>query len=70
MDGFVDVYSKATGVKHRVPPHYLDNPRLMKPFRKTPKTREAAAEQPANEGTVVSQTGDATTDTPAAGDKE
>lgn len=36
FDGFVDVYDKKTGIKQRVPEHWLDNPVLSKPFRKTP----------------------------------
>lgn len=36
FDGFVDVYDKNTGIKQRVPEHFMDNPVLSKPFRKTP----------------------------------
>jgi hypothetical protein len=43
MAEFVDVYSRATGKKHRVPAHYLDNPVLSRPFRRTPKASAAEA---------------------------
>lgn len=45
-DDFVNVYSKATGRKRSIPPHWLDNERLMAPFEKTPLQKladEAAA---------------------------
>lgn len=75
MAQFIDVYAKDTGVKHRVPAHYMDNPVLSRPFRKTPKpgTTEAtdgpspAAETATPVTDVVTAT-PATTDTPAAGD--
>lgn len=37
----VAVYDKSTGVKHSVPEHWLDNPVLSQPFRKTPKQTSA-----------------------------
>jgi hypothetical protein len=61
---FVDVYSKTTGRKQRVPEHWLDHPTLGRNFRKTPlsakqqREAEAAAAVPANHNT------------PPAGDKE
>lgn len=69
---FIDVYSKATGRKHRVPEHYMDNPVLARPFRKTPKTRAAETTSATPETDVVSTTPGTrrTTETPAAGDKE
>ena len=77
MPKFVDVYSKATGEKHRVPAHFMTNPVLSKPFRKTPKQRatEGTPESATPATDVVTPTPSAstttsTTDTPAAGDKE
>ncbi|GAW54745.1 hypothetical protein [Nocardioides sp. PD653] len=74
-DGFVDVYSTATGKKHRVPAHFMTNPRLSRPFRKTPKATaaETRALGSATPGTdVVTTTPEnptpSTTETPAAGD--
>ncbi|WP_435744903.1 hypothetical protein [Nocardioides sp. SYSU DS0663] len=72
--GFINVYSRATGEKHRVPKHFMDHPTLKKPFRLTPKQRatdDAAAESatPATDvATATSAT--PTTETPAAGAKE
>lgn len=40
MGKFVPVYSKTTGLKHRVPEHWLDHPVLGKGFRKTPLQRD------------------------------
>ncbi len=73
MGEFVDVYSKATGRKHRVPAHWMDNPVLSKPFRKSPRTRAAEQEPPVGEDPTAPVTDDAsatsaTTETPAAGD--
>ncbi|UIU47065.1 hypothetical protein [Microcystis phage MinS1] len=71
---FVDVYAKSTGKKHRVPAHYLDDPVLMKPFRKTPKLRAAetrALGSATPVADVINPTPDSTTpttETPAAGD--
>ena len=78
MAKFVYVYAKATGKKHKVPEHYLDNPVLMRPFSKTPKSRAAEQAAPAGSGTPPppppdsgsALAGPATPDTPAAGDKE
>lgn len=69
---FINVYSKATGRKHRVPEHFLTHPVLSKPFRKTPKTRAAETTSATPETDAVTATsGDpSTTETPAAGDKE
>lgn len=77
-DGFVDVYSKKTGKKHRVPAHFMDNPRLAAPFRKTPKqnaaeTRALGSATPATDVVTTpleDTTENTTTETPAAGDKE
>lgn len=83
-DGFVDVYSKATGKKHKVPAHFMEHPTLSRPFRKTPKqtAAETAALGSATPGTdVIAMTPEnpdttppadtpSATDTPAAGDKE
>lgn len=66
---FIDVYSKATGRKHRVPEHFMDNPVLAAPFRKTPKTRGAETTSATPETDVVTATS-GTRETPAAGDKE
>lgn len=75
---FVDVYSKATGARHRVPAHWMDHPTLGKPFRKTPLPHTggaAAAETATPVADVVTSTPDhptaeTTTETPAAGAKE
>lgn len=74
-DRFVDVYSRKTGRKHRVPAHFMENPRLAAPFRKTPKQRNTeAAPGSATPGTDVTTTTPAnhptTTEPPAAGEKE
>lgn len=75
MGDFIDVYNKATGKKHRVPAHFMDNPRLAAPFRKTPKqtAAETAAMGSATPGTDVTSTTPAhppTTETAAAAAKE
>jgi hypothetical protein len=86
MGEFIDVYSKTTGKKHRVPAHFMDNPRIAAPFRKTPK---ASAAEPRDLGTATPATDVITvpsedpkdksttlpgspgaTETPAAGAKE
>lgn len=36
---FVEAYDKDTGLKHRIPAHWLDHPTLGAQWRKTPKTR-------------------------------
>lgn len=80
-DNFVNVYSKATGKKHRVPAHFMDNPALAAPFRKTPKqnaadTRALGSATPGTDVTTTTPDNPnpvstpPTTDTPAAGDKE
>lgn len=67
MSEFIDVYSKKTGKKHRVPAHFMDNPRLAAPFRKTPKqtaaeTRALGTATPATDViTVPSEDPDSTT---------
>lgn len=86
MGEFVDVYSKATGKKHRVPAHFMDNPRLAAPFRKTPKasaaeTRELGTATPTTDVITVPSEDpkdksttlpdtSGSTETPAAGAKE
>jgi hypothetical protein len=75
MAEFVDVYSRATGRKHRVPAHYLDNPVLSQQFRKTPKasaaeTRATGSATPATDAATAPAVPAPTTETPAAGDKE
>ena len=69
---FIDVYAKATGRMHRVPEHFMTNPVLAAPFRKTPKTRAAETTSATPETDVVTSTSGThrTTETPAAGDKE
>lgn len=63
--GFVEVYSKRTGRKYLKPAHYLDNPRLMAPFRLTPSFRGGSLQEPVAAGTVVtSTTGDDDSTTP------
>lgn len=71
--GFVDVYAKATGEKHRVPEHFMTHPTLSKPFRKTPKQRASETESATPSTDVVTATPanpTRTTETPAAGAKE
>lgn len=75
MAEFVDVYASATGKKHRVPAHFMDNPVLSKPFRKTPKasaaeTRAAGSATPATDVVTAASANPSTTETPAAGAKE
>jgi len=62
---FVEVYATATGVKQFVPPHYLDNPALMKGLSETPRQRQQTR------GTTPAKPskGDAT-HTPASGDQD
>lgn len=83
---FVNVYAKASGKKHRVPAHYLDNPVLAAPFRKTPSQRAAdtaalGSATPATDVVTAPPVTDPptpstprndppTTETPAAGAKE
>lgn len=74
MAEFINVYAKDTGVKHRVPAHWMSHPTLSKPFRKTPKqsaaeTRAMGSATPATD-VVTPDASASTTDTPAAGDKE
>jgi hypothetical protein len=58
FEGFVEVYSTATGTKQMVPEHYLDNPVLMAGFTQTPSSR-AAAEVPTPEaGNTFGQAAD------------
>jgi hypothetical protein len=45
-DLFVDAYSVTTGVKQRIPRHWLDDPVLGRDFRKTPSQRELDGELP------------------------
>lgn len=45
MDGMTTVYAVTTGKPHRVPVHYLENPALMRGFRKTQPT-DAKPETP------------------------
>lgn len=67
-DALITVYSRRTGLKHRVPAHYLDHPVLSKQWRKTPKTREVEARSTApGTGAAVASTN---TDTPPAGDEK
>lgn len=86
MGEFIAVYSKATGKKHRVPAHVMDNPRLSAPFRKTPKqnaaeTRALGSATPATDVITVPSEDPkdksttlpdtpGATETPAAGAKE
>lgn len=70
MAKFVDVYDKTTGRKHRVPEHFLDNPVLSRPFRKTPKTRDTETTSATPETDAITSTASGTNETPAAGDKE
>jgi hypothetical protein len=45
-DLFVDAYSVTTGLKQRIPRHWLDDPVLGRDFRKTPSQREVDGELP------------------------
>ena len=40
MDGFVTAYSKASGLKQRVPEHYIDHPVLGRNLTLTPQVRD------------------------------
>lgn len=68
-DGFISVYSKATGDKQRVPEHWLDVPSIAKQFNKTPRqrNRDRADEQTTNQASDTQAT-TANTETPATGD--
>lgn len=73
MGQFVNVYSRATGLKHRVPAHWMDHPTLSKPFRKTPKqtaaeTRALGSATPATD--VVTPDASANTESAAAAGQE
>jgi hypothetical protein len=58
----IDAYRRDTGVKVKVPAHWLDHPTLGKPFARTPtqKARDTQAAAPTT----------APTKAPAAGDKK
>jgi hypothetical protein len=43
QDDFVEVYSKTTGAKQMVPPHFIDHPVLGKDFTPTSAGREVLA---------------------------
>lgn len=74
MDGFVDVYVRATGAKQRVPAAWLTHPVLGRPFSRTPRQR--AADKPATKATpagapATTKATKATTEkAPAAGDQK
>lgn len=75
MPDFIDVYASATGKKHRVPAHFMDNPVLSKPFRRTPKqsaadTRAMGSATPSTDVVTTPSANPSTTETPAAGAKE
>ena len=55
MGDLVEAYRKSTGAKVTIPRHWLDHPRLGRPFSKTPRQRAADNQTPT---------------TPAAGDKK
>lgn len=46
MGGSVEVYSKTTGKKHNVPPHWLGHPVLGKNFAETPSARARQTSAP------------------------
>jgi hypothetical protein len=82
-DRFVNAYDKDTGVKHRIPAHWLTHPTLSRPWRKTPKQRatdgtntdpSAGSATPGTDVALTappaSTTPPSTTETPAAGAKE
>ncbi len=73
MAEFINVYAKDTGLKHRVPAHWMEHPTLSKPFRKTPKqnaadTRALGSATPATD--VVTSDASATTESAAAAGQE
>lgn len=75
VDGLITVYRSDTGEKVRIPPHWLDNPDLAVPFRKTPKTRATeqrgrATSTDAGKRPEPGLDTPTTTETPAAGAKE
>lgn len=70
MGKFVNVYSRTTGDKHRVPAHWMDHPTLSKPFRKTPKQRASETQSATPVTDVVTAASANPTETPAAGAEE
>lgn len=52
MPEFVHVWSKRTGRRHSVPAHYLDNPFLMRPFRKAPPGDVEKSSDPSTDWTL------------------
>jgi hypothetical protein len=71
MDDFISVYAKATGVKHRVPAHFMTVPSIAKHFTKTPRQRRREAEKrPARRRRTSPVAIPSNTETPIAGEKE
>lgn len=45
MDGFVSAYSKSTGLKQRIPRHWIGHPVLGRDFELTPSAKAAVIEE-------------------------
>lgn len=61
-DNFTEVVVKATGEKTHVPPHWMDDPVLSRPFELPPSVRAAQA---ADQGAPVDPPADPPVDPPA-----
>lgn len=71
---FLDVYAKTTGLKHRVPEHWLAVPSIARNFTKTPRQKKADERTAAKHSDPVATNPEAApvaeNETPAAGDKK
>lgn len=74
MSKFIDVYAKGTGLKHRVPEHFMEVPSIARNFTKTPRQRKADERAAARRSEPVATNPEAAivaeTETPDAGDKK
>jgi hypothetical protein len=68
----IKVYRKDTGEIVRVPEHWMDNPSLSKPFRKTPsqKARETQQTSTPRTGEVAKTQPQSTDESAKAGDDD
>lgn len=53
---FISVYSKATGLKHRIPEHLLEVPSVASKFTKTPRQKSADERRAAKASEPVTNT--------------
>lgn len=53
---FISVYSKATGLKHRIPEHFMDVPSIARQFNKTPRQKTADERRTAKSSEPVTNT--------------